>query len=154
MSDPATHLATLRTSLDAQSDPESGDLAQITDAFWDYYVAVLNADDSAAARAGLSDLGDTFAPLMEFLDDNLVDRMERLIQSIWEDQEWLTLCAMRSTLEGLKELVNPLVPEDARIEDDEDIDEMIRSKGNLEAFAAADGPPAAFPLTHWWWTMD
>lgn len=154
MSDPATALAELRSALEANADPETGEMTEIADAFWPYYLAVLDAEDKGAAVSGLSDLADKFAPLMEYLDDNLVDRMERLIQSIWEDQEWLLLCRMRSTLEGLKELVNPLVPEDNRIEGDEDLDEMVRGKGEAEAFSPPEGPPAAFPLTHWWWMMS
>ena len=154
MSDPSTHLATLREALLANAEPESADFDQVADNFWVYYLSVLNAKDGAAARTGLSELADAFGPMMEYLDDHLVDRMERLIQSIWEDQEWLRLCALRSTLEGLKELINPLVADDERIEADEDLDEMIRGKGALEAFSAPEGPPAAFPLTHWWWSMD
>jgi hypothetical protein len=83
------------------------------------------------------------------------EAMEGLLQTTWYSDEWNRVCRMRTGFAALRELFGPAVT--AAVDsamNTEDVDEMIREKGNYEGQGASSAPRGVPPAHWWWWLPD
>lgn len=139
--------------------PEAGSQAAraFSRAFYALY-AQMRAGSGAALPAPVQAFLQQSAPVMQpgllTLDRYLYDRMDTLLAAIWESDEWLGLCHLRSTREALRELYAPYLAIEDVMPADPDLDAAIRDKGDREAVQDPDQTPTNFPASHWWWGMS
>lgn len=143
--------ATMPVIADQLSRPDAA--RPFTTAFYTLYVTIC---------AGLSDAGKTEAerfltgsahliePALPFLDYNLSDRIDARLASGAEPEDWPIICALRSTLEALKELYASHLPMSELIPDDPDLDNALKEHAQDRANGVA---PKGFPASHWWWNF-
>lgn len=153
---------TLRTltrrlpDLKAGGDAAADASADVVDLLYDVYRARRAGIDDrteATLTAFLEKSAPVIAPHLSRLQGEQIARMDDKIRTIWESDEWLTLCHLRSALSALAELYAPHIPEAENLADDEDLDEDIRFKAETEAYLPPGAVPANMPDSHWWWTL-
>lgn len=158
MATPQDNLQTLHTTLAhiqgrfSEADPYR---AAFWDAFYDLYLMYLKGSDPAVSAAFTGFINDNAAQLeaqMYMLESAQFNRMESKLTSIWEFDEWLTLCRQKSALEGFNALCGPHFSDPYVLGVDDEFDDDLKARGDSEGFASYEEDPALFPESHWWWT--
>lgn len=139
-------------------DPASRDGAvrPFAQAFYDLYVIRRDepqSEELERIEAFLAASAPRLRGAMGDIDYALSNRLETALGASWEDQEWLGVCRLRSTMEALRELYGPHLPMDELMPQDDELDALLREKGEDEAFQDPYETPITFPATHWWWGM-
>lgn len=126
-------------------------------AFHDLYRCMRDGLDRQTYQKVLDFLAESAATMevaMRYLGEHLIQRIEDGLRTSFQGDEWLQLCALRSTFEALRELYDDYLPVNVLLPNEGDLDQRIAAKGEYEAFMDPDVTPANFPETHWWWTLD
>lgn len=89
--------------------------------------------------------------IIDLLVDHLAD-VEQMFGREWWDDEWTSACQTRSFFQWLE----GMAPKDLqavidRDVDLEELDEMLRARGETEGGLTAEERPSGTPSTHWWW---
>lgn len=151
-------LQNLNTLLPAlQSNDTIGPAAgPFCDAFLDLFRAVSSDIGRADYQTVLNFLKSSSGSLhfgFGYLGQDLIHRMDSLLNSNWEGLEWITLCELRSTFEGLKDLYEDYLPVERYMPDIDEIDARLEAKGEVEAVMHPQLTPTNFPEHHWWWLL-
>ena len=152
-------ISILTNLLPAIKDSKTRPLASVdfTAAFYDLFIVCQSGLKSEETRT-VSDFLEVSAPQlqpqMRYLDYQLVNRIELLLNKSFMGEEWLMLCRLRSTLESLKQLYGPYLTMADLVPEDEELDNQIRTKAESEAFQSPLETPINFPPSHWWWGLE
>lgn len=154
-----TVLDALRARLDGLRAQETiGDHAErFCDDFYKLYW--LSRENVAASdRTKILRFLEESSPAMDiaigYLLQDLLNRIEAMLATSFQALEWISVCEMRSTHEALFELYKDHIPVGLYLPDTDEVDDMIDTKGEVEAQIHPDLTPSHFPDTHWWWEME
>ena len=85
------------------------------------------------------------------LGESIAD-VERYVGSEFYGDEWFQVCLRRSKLQSVMDLYNVLVDVNwDTFLDFENVDYMLKQKGDHEGPVAHDRVPPNTPASHWWW---
>lgn len=160
MATPSDNLQTLQSALTKivqdEGDP-SAHAAEFWDAFYDLYLLTLKGTDQAVTTA-FADVRKASATDLEqqmyVLESAQFDRLESKLNSIWEYDEWLTICRQKSAMEGFNELCSPQFSDPYKLGIDGEFDADLKARADKDGFASNEEDPALFPETHWWWSHN
>ncbi len=140
---------TLPLIADQTTRPEAA--RNFTAAFYALYLAQaagLSAAQQASVDRFLTGSAHIIEPALPFLDYNLTDRIEARLTAGAQTDDWPIICALRSTLEGLKEMYDLHLPINDLIPDDPDLDQALRDQARV---VTGNNAPKGIPESHWWW---
>ena len=156
--DPRAAIAALFPALAKQPSPAPDDLIELMEWVYRLYSAVctgLSEERGAALEGFLKDAAPRLEPIVPWIDLAHGGRIETCLISRWESEEWLVVCRLRSAREAFNELFVPFFsdPEEG-FEEDEELDALLRSRGESEGFQDPARTPSHFPARHWWWSLS
>lgn len=90
--------------------------------------------------------------IIDLLVDHLVD-VEQMFGRQWSGDEWTAACQTRSFFQWLEDMApKALQAVFERDVDLEELDEMLRARGQSEGGLTAEEIPSGTPTSHaWWW---
>jgi len=92
-------------------------------------------------------VNDASLPLHQYLF-----RTENILTNEFYGDEWNKVCSRRSNIEFLREMYHDYFDPDWNLFlDCENLDDMLRQKGDYEGGLSESQIPAGTPSSHWWW---
>lgn len=91
--------------------------------------------------------------IIDLLGDHLTG-VERMFGRRWWGDEWAVACRTRSFVESLVAMAPAALAQVIEREVDlEELDEMLRLRGESEGGLTTDEIPSGTPPSHWWWWL-
>jgi hypothetical protein len=141
--DPARLRARAREILEtAGPNAEVDEQEVIADAFLATLFGVGRTDAADAAFVAATEplLSDIELGVYGFLRES----RNQLLQEFRFEDQWQRALERRSAVQFLQDIYGRSV-------DTEDVDDLLRERGDLEGFL--DTAPEGVPASHWWWTL-
>jgi hypothetical protein len=143
-----TNLAALRDSEDKQDE-----VRELMRSIYDLYLFLIQLPDGRTDEVLTMFVDQAREPLQSQLwaiEVLAVGRLEILLNSVWEADEWVRVCRERSAIAALNEIFGS---PDSPLIDTAELDESIRAKGDDEGFLDPSRIPPGMPAEHWWWHL-